>query len=205
LRNSIVVLLTLLALLPSMASGEERPTLLGLRFGATIWEVKKQGVELTLVEGNPGWASKYYGAEKLPRPLKGYPNVILDFYQGYGLVGANLRSAIFANDPSGERLRAVYRDMVEALSRKYRAVKVVETVGLQRDVSYDSFLHCLHLSRCGAWRTILEGKDRTITVQIRGDTPNDGSLQILINGLPEIRNIEKQERMQKAKEVDGVL
>lgn len=131
IKGRIIVALIIIALIytsgAAQAQSIETSAPLGLRWGASVEDVKAEGIELK------EFANKEYGASfiatKLNKTLADQNGVLLSFGLNNKLWRIVAISRDYANDPNGGAVLSRYTELIEALAEKYGRPKSVHRLG----------------------------------------------------------------------------
>jgi hypothetical protein len=203
MRITILVLLAFLAL-PAKASGEVRPMVFGLRFGASIGDVKKQGVELTRFGESAGLT--LYEASGAPNVPEGFDcRLQLGFHPKKGLLWAQVITERIIDTPYGGVLKNRYDAIKSALRLKYSLVATEERWGNSKFNEPEYFLRCLQYEECGVWRTTFKGDDRMVIASLTAFDFTSGYISISVSAHPELEDLGREFEKKAARKLLDTL
>jgi len=181
-RNFVCLILgsVLIAQWPSCGQAET-PAPLGLKWGASVEDLKQAGVDLKDFQNKDFGVS--YIASKLNRSLADQEAAILSFGYDDKLWRIVINSRDYSNDPSGNAVLSRYSELSEALKEKYGKPSVVHRLG---DSIYSQSHYFLAGIRGGEskWFTNFKTPDLQIQLGLFATDNSTGSWRLIYEYKP---------------------
>ena len=176
--KTLLISIALIFALPCIAS-ENAP--FGLKWGASVNDLRKQGIELQnkFTEGR----LEDFFAKSLPKNLSTTKFYRLYFDQEFGLQKILMFSEDITNDAFGFKGKEMYDDIKSKLKNKYgEPTGNWEYVGRRLYDESDEFYQCLSYDGCGSWASLFEDKEQKILVEIQGKRRGHGFIKLVYEG-----------------------
>ncbi len=178
MKHTILLSVLLAASLPVTLLAKESTAPLGLTWGLSQEQVKKQGVILRKCKNGKGLI--ICRTMNPPKPVSFGDFYYLVFYPQKGLIGAGIIGQDISDDSTGAEGKALYAKVKASLGKKYgQPASEYEYVGRKLYDEDDEFYQCLRYAGCGSWFSVWEADSSgSVDIKIEGTLRGEGRLMI---------------------------
>lgn len=179
--KAIIIILAVL-LLCSSTFAETNNGPFGIKWGASVKELKSMGIKLKISSESEGRFT-IYTSSKLPKNLSMAEQYVLLFDKQFKLQKVMMISEDITGDVYGSEGKETYSTFKSKLQKKYGAPTVeFERVGMALYDESDEFYQCLAYAGCGRWASVFETSDTTISIELKGKSRGSGCILLTYEG-----------------------